>query len=253
MAILGSQTNIGPGGSLTTLNGSQLGSKSSLDTTKTLTVTGSAMINGNFVNNGIVNGPTGSGQELKFTQAVQGAGSTTGNIEYAGSYQVGNSPDAVSVQNVLFDRTSTLIMEFASDVPGSGYDQLDISGTATFNGTLDVDLLNGFSPSAGDIYHLFNGQTTGSFSQVVLPSLGNGLSWNTSDLDTNGTISVTPEPSTLALLAAGTAGLIGWAWRRRQKRSMSIEGRTVSSDDQDEGPAILSMPSRWTEAAQRAA
>ncbi len=250
-AILGSQTNIGAGGSLTALNGAQLGNPTSVDATKILTATGNATINANFVNNGVVNGPTGSGQELKFTQAVQGAGSTTGNIEYAGSYQVGNSPDAVSVQNVLFDPTSTLIMEFAGDVPGSGYDQLDISGLAALNGVLDVDLLNGFSPSAGEIFHLFNGQTTGSFSQFGLPSLGNGLSWDTSNLDTNGTITVTPEPSSLALLAAaGAVGLVGYGLRRRATR------RTAKSTALDQGaPAILSFPSHssLSHAARRAA
>ena len=41
-AILGSQTNIGPGGSLTALNGAQLGNPSSVDATKILTATGSA-------------------------------------------------------------------------------------------------------------------------------------------------------------------------------------------------------------------
>ena len=216
-AILGSQTNLSAGGSLTTLNGAQLGNPTSQDTSKVLTATGNATINGNFVNNGIVNGPTGTGQELKFTQAVQGAGSTTGNIEYAGSYQVGNSPDAVSVQNVLFDPTSTLIMEFAGDAPGSGYDQLDISGTATLNGTLDLSYLDGFTPSTGEVFNLFNGQTTGSFSQVILPSMGNGLSWNTSNLDTNGTITVTPEPSSFALLAAaGAVGLVGYGLRKRR-------------------------------------
>ena len=80
------------------------------------------------MNNGVVNGPTGIGQELTFTQAVAGAGSTTGNVEYAGSYRPSNSPNAVNVQNVLLDSTSTLIMELAGTTPGSGYDQLDISG-----------------------------------------------------------------------------------------------------------------------------
>ena len=253
-AILGSQTNIGPGGSLTALNGAQLGNPSSVDATKVLTAAGSATINANFVNNGVVNGPIGIGQELTFTQAVQGAGSTTGNVEYAASYRVGNSPDAVSVQNILLDSTSTLIMEFAGDVPGSGYDQLDISGMATFNGTLDVDLLNGFSPSAGDIYHLFNGQTTGSFSQVVLPSLGNGLSWNTSDLDTNGTITVTPEPSTFSLLAAAIViGFVGFVWRRRATMKTGKLAAFDQGEPQEDGPAILPMPPRWTEGVRRAA
>ena len=179
-AILGSQTNIGPGGSLTAFNGTQLGNPSSVDSTKVLTATGNATINANFVNNGVVNGPTGTGQELTFTQAVQGAGSTTGNVEYAASYKVGNSPDAVSVQNVLFDPTSTLVMEFAGDVPGSGYDQLDISGMATLNGTLDVEFLAGYTPSIGDSYDILSGKTTGSFVNLDLASLPPGMNWDTS-------------------------------------------------------------------------
>ena len=54
---LGSQTNLSNGGSLTTLNGSQLGNATTLDTTKVLTASGNATINGNFVNNGVVHGP----------------------------------------------------------------------------------------------------------------------------------------------------------------------------------------------------
>ena len=123
----------------------------------------------------MVNGPTGSGQELTFNQAVIGAGSTTGNVEYAASYRPSNSPDAVSVQNVLLDSTSTLILELGGPTAGSGYDQLDISGLATLNGTLDVELLNGFSPSAGKSFDVLSGRTTGSFARINVPALGNGL------------------------------------------------------------------------------
>ena len=224
-AVLGSQTNLGPGGSLTALNGAQLGNQTSIDATKVLTAKGNATINANFVNNGVVNGPTGTGLELTFTQAVQGAGSTTGNVEYAASYRVGNSPDAVSVQNVLLDPTSTLIMELAGDTPGSGYDQLDISGLATLNGTLDVTYLDGFYPSAGDSFEILEGRTTGSFLTINLPSLSNGLSWNTSNLDTNGTISVVPEPSTLALLATGVVGLLAYGWRQRNDTPQPQKGK----------------------------
>ena len=211
-AILGSQTNLNEGGSLTTLHGSQLGYATTVDTTKILTATGNATINGDFVNNGIVNGPAGD-QWLTFTQDVKGGGNMTGNIKYAGSYSPGNSPASVSVENILFDPTSVLIIEFAGKTLGSEYDQLVISGLATLNGTLDVDLLNSFTPSVGDSFHIFNGTTTGSFAQLSLPVLGSGLSWNTGNLYTTGELSVTPEPASLSLLALGGLAVI----RRKRK------------------------------------
>ncbi len=247
-AVLGSQTNIGPGGSLTALNGIQLGNPTSVDATKVLTATGTATINANVVNNGLVNGPTGVGQELTFTQAVKGAGSTTGNVEYQASYHVGNSPDAVSVQNVLLDPTNTLILELGGTSPGSGYDQLDISGLATLNGTLDLELLDGYTPAIGDSYDILNGPTTGRFAQINTPALPNGEQWNTSNLYTNGTVSVTPEPSTLALFAAAAIGLAAYGWRRRLARTAK------PAFDQQDAPAILSFPSRSSaNVARRAA
>ena len=154
-AILGSQTNLGHGGSLTALNGVQLGNPVSVDATKLLTATGNVQMNANFVNNGLVNGPTGSGQELTFTQAVQGAGSTTGNIEYAASYRPGNSPDAVSVQNVL------LIPPHADHEVGQRPAAATISWTSqewprSTSRAGHGPLLNGFTPSAGESFEILN-------------------------------------------------------------------------------------------------
>ena len=247
-AILGSQTNIGPGGSLTALNGVQLGNPSSVDSTKVLTATGNATINANFVNNGIVNGPTGSGQELTFTQAVKGAGSTTGNIEYAASYSPGNSPDAVSVQNVLLDPTSTLIMELAGTRPAAGTTSWTFPGrprsTARWNWPLERLYSVGWRE-----FRSVQRPDDRQFWQIELPALGNGLSWNTGNLYTTGTISVTPEPSTLALLAIGALVLFGYGLRRRATRTAK------PAFDQQDAPAILSFSSHASpaSAARRAA
>jgi hypothetical protein len=64
------------------------------------------------------------------------------------------------------------------------------------------------------------------------------------------TLISTPEPSTLTLLSVGVVCLAGYAWRRRQKRTGKS---TLPDQDESEGPSILSMPTRWTEAARRAA
>jgi hypothetical protein len=86
---------------------------------------------------------------------------------------------------------------------------------------LDVVLIDGFKPQAGDRVQLFaySQAPTGLFDSFVLPDLRPGLSWNTSDLYAGGWLSVdavaaVPEPGTGALLLAGGA-LLGWRARRR--------------------------------------
>ncbi len=224
-AILGSQTTIGPGGSLTTLNGAQLGNPSSLDATKVLTAAGNATVNGNFINNGLVNGPTAAGQQLTFTQFVKGAGSTTGNILYDGSYSPGNSPAAVAVDNVAFGPNSTLILELQGTTPGSQYDQLRVSGLATLNGTLNMTLLGGFTPAAGETFDVFSGPTTGSFTQVNMPALSNGLSWDTSSLYTTGQVAVVPEPSTFVVFLTAGVLCLAIVGQKRHLLSLVKQGR----------------------------
>ena len=127
-------------------------------------------------------------------------------------------------------------------MPGSGYDQLEISGLATLNGTLDLSYLDGFTPSAGESFYLLNGQTTGSFVSLNLAPLPPGLNWDTSALDSQGTITVTPEPGTFALLAAGTIAFLGYGWRRRVARTAKAAGF-------DQSPAVLSFHPHRSDAA----
>jgi autotransporter-associated beta strand protein len=206
--ILGTSTAIANQGSLTTLNGARLGNPTSVDSTKVLTATGNATINGDFVNNGQVNGPSTSGQWLTFTQDVTGAGSTTGNVNYAGSYSPGNSPAVVSVENIAFDPTSQLTMEFAGS--GSGqFDQLLVSGMATIDGTLNLSMLNGYQFQTGQVYPLITGNYSGTFDQVT------GLSgdWQVA-YQPNGIV-VIPEPSTFIVAGLGIM-LFGLGIRKRR-------------------------------------
>lgn len=215
-AILGSLTTIADQGSLTTLNGAQLGLAHSLDSTKILSVTGNAVVNGNFINNGSVNGPAQSGQWLTFTQDVRGAGSTTGNILYAGSYSPGNSPAVVSAENIAFDSTSKLFMEVSG--PGFGqFDQLLVSGTATLAGTLDLSMLNGYSLESGKTYPLITGTYAGRFDQIAgLPS-----GWDVAY--ENGLVALVPEPSTLMLLGGGFALLCLPLARRKRIKVLAMQ------------------------------
>jgi hypothetical protein len=56
---------------------------------------------------------------------------------------------------------------------------------------LKVSLVNSFTPSAGQTFDVLDwGTLSGTFSAIQLPALSAGLSWNTSQLYTTGTLSV---------------------------------------------------------------
>jgi autotransporter-associated beta strand protein len=207
--VLGTLTTLAEQGTLSTINGTRLGNPTTVDSTKILTATGSASINGDFINNGVVNGPTAIGKWLTFTQDVKGAGSTTGNVLYAGSYNPGNSPAVVSTGSIAFDQTSILNMEIGGTTTGS-YDQLLVSGTAFLDGTLNLSPINGFQFQQGQTFNLIQGNYSGTFDQVV--GLPHGWNINYG----SGLISVVPEPSTYGLLTI--LAIAGISYRQRARK-----------------------------------
>lgn len=72
------------------------------------------------------------------------------------------------------------------------YDQLDISGMLTADGTLNIGTGgSGFSADDGDVFDIFDfGSVTGAFDDILLPSLSGGLAWDTSNLLVTGELSV---------------------------------------------------------------
>ncbi len=213
-------------------------------TSATLTFTGNGTVNAgyglhnfgtlNLLNttvHGDVHSPTGStinaGGGVTFTGFVSGAGQFTGGgtVTFAGGYSPGDSPALVAhAGDLTLGAGNALMMEIAGFDRGTGYDALDVAGSLTFGGTLEVVTYGAFTPasfSAGQSFDLFNwGSATGTFSTLNLPDLSAyGLAWDTSALYTNGVLSVTasaiPEPSTYAALA-GLAALSLVALRRRR-------------------------------------
>lgn len=107
-------------------------------------------------------------------------------------------------------------MHLASD---ADYAHLTVTGVLTLAGTLDVHLDPGYQPSSGDLYDLFDwGTLSGTFSAVNLPDLTPGLAWDDSQLYTNGTIQVVPEPASAWLALTALGGLMLWPRRRRSRQ-----------------------------------
>lgn len=85
--------------------------------------------------------------------------------------------------NFTQSSAGVLEIEVGGSVPGSGYDQLLITGDATLDGTLLVTLIDAgmgvFEPAAGDSFQILTatGGVDGMFSTESLPNLSGDLEW----------------------------------------------------------------------------
>lgn len=141
-----------------------------------------------FTNNGHISG-SNSLQPITLSGYVKGVG-TFDNVSFTGTFSPGLSPTALEVGNIALSNTSTLVMELGGTSPSSGYDQIHSSGQINFDGTLQLALINGFTPVVGQSFNLFDWlAVAGTFDVLQLPSIA-GLTWNTSQLYSTGVISL---------------------------------------------------------------
>lgn len=220
-AQLGVATNLGAGGTLSTLNGANLANGN------TVSFNGDSNIQGNFTNNGSVVGSAGT---LSFVNDVNGAGSYTGNIAFKAAFNPGNSPASVNFNggNVTFASTSVLTMELMGSTPGTQYDQLFGISSLSFNGKLNLVFADGYVPLTGSSFALFGFNSfNGSFGAAengyasITVSGYDRAKLDFSHLATDGTLRLTsvaavPEPESYAMLLAGLALMGTMARRRRQ-------------------------------------
>jgi hypothetical protein len=129
-----------------------------------------------------------------FFGAFTGSGGSTGggDIFFEGDLRPGDSPATVSFDNnISFGPGATLEIELGGTSPGAQYDQVQVTGSLSLDGALDVSLIDGFSPDAGDSFDILNWTTlSGTFDSLLLPALDDSLTWNTSQLYTDGLLSV---------------------------------------------------------------
>jgi hypothetical protein len=101
---------------------------------------------------------------------LAGSGVINANVMNNAELDVGR-PGSPAVLTILGDYTQTsggaLVVEIGGPGAGTGFDQLEITGQATLDGTLTVQLINGFVPPSGDRFPVLTfGSGTGAFATL---------------------------------------------------------------------------------------
>ena len=105
---------------------------------------------------------------------LNGSGTVAANVINGGLVGPGTSPGILTVNgDYSQSATGILTIEIGGTTAGSGYDQLNVSGATTIDGTLNVDLINGFGPTTGQMFQVMNlhGET-GAFATINSPVVG---------------------------------------------------------------------------------
>ena len=175
-----------------------------------------------FVNSGsidVLSGTLSSNVSIENKGTISGSGSIDAAIINTGTLSPGTSPGLMTIASL--NSSGTLLFELEGTTRGTQYDAIDVTGDLTLSGTIDVDLISGFTPAEGNTFDLLNWNTA-SFGAITFDfadaTLSSGLQWDTSSFQTDGTLSITavPEPSSVFACLVG-AGIICLRNRRGRK------------------------------------
>jgi len=111
-------------------------------------------------------------------------------VNSGGALAPGNPTDVLTIGNnlTLAAGSSTFFQVQHSLLTNN---VVNVTGTLTEGGVLNVTNVGLMPLAAGDVFKLFNAATTsGLFTSINLPPLPAGLAWNTNSLNTSGTLSV---------------------------------------------------------------
>jgi fibronectin-binding autotransporter adhesin len=155
----------------------------------------------------------------------------TGNVTNHGSLIL--DPSTLNVLgNFTLAPDGTLVLDVDGTASGL-FSVLNISGLGLFDGTIDLDFIDGYAPKMGDSFDFVNilGEADFSTANVKIDGLAPGFVYT--DTFSNGSFdlvaqndgvstSATPEPSTLWLFASALVVLSVAVWRKNSRVSCIV-------------------------------
>jgi RHS repeat-associated protein len=177
-SALAALTTNAAGGTLTIQNGANFNS-AAFDNAGTLTVgTGDTFTStGDYTDGGttVDNGALAANNMVTVSSggALSGDGSINAGVVNNGQVTPGDSPGILTISGSYTQGAgATLNIEVGGTTAGTQFDQLDVTGAATLNGTLNVTLINGFGPQSPQTFQFLNfNSLSGAFSTTTMPQI----------------------------------------------------------------------------------
>ncbi|MGV2341330.1 MAG UNVERIFIED_CONTAM: autotransporter-associated beta strand repeat-containing protein [Planctomycetaceae bacterium] len=131
----------------------------------TLVQAGTLQVDGDYSDNSSIS--------VSSSAILAGDGSIAGSVSLAGMLNPGQVSGAsapigdLQVGSLNMTSSSTLKLQIAGSSTGQ-FDKLSVTGAATLNGTLAVELTGGYTPAAGTIFRVLTaGSTNGQFTNWI--------------------------------------------------------------------------------------
>jgi len=147
-------------------------------------------------------------------QQLRGGGIVEGNLTVESGATVSpGDPNGPVTQTLTIRNPGNVIWQGTCriEINGASADKV-VAATNNFGGTLDV-VVNGANPVGGTVYDLFDGVLNGTFATINLPTVP-GISWDTTQLYVNGTITavstVNTTPADIAVAVSGNQMTLSW-------------------------------------------
>lgn len=153
-----------------------------------------------------------------------GSGTINADLTNTGFLGPGNSPSLLSISgDYTQDPAGSLLIEIGGLLAGDEYDVLDVTGTASLAGTLDVSLWGDFNPFSGNSFDILLAETiAGEFDLLSLPGLTGGMFrevdylpdfFGTTDIVRLNVVSAVPIPPAIWLFGSGLIGFLSFGRR----------------------------------------